>query len=128
MTMGGLKQRIAAHYKIDMDDVIIIFKNVRYDSLYYQLYPEKKSKRKNLTKVSRTPSPNTAFQKLEDSKLKPQQFRMKKVNKRRQVNKKLYASESSQKSESSILMENEIKISEANNDVDENAPVNEVVK
>lgn len=45
---------------------------------------------------------------------------MKKVNKRR-VQKKMYASESSQKSESSIIMENEIKISEANNDVDENA-------
>jgi hypothetical protein len=46
---------------------------------------------------------------------------MKKVNKHRAV-KKLYASESSQKSDGSIIMENEIKISEANNDVDENAP------
>jgi hypothetical protein len=81
-----------------------------------------------LNKVSRTPSPNTAFRKMEDSKLKPQQFRMKKVNKRRQVNKKLYASESSQKSESSILMENEIKDSEANNDIDENGPVKELAQ
>jgi len=41
MTLGGLKNRIAAHYKIDQDDVIIIFKDVRYDSLYHQLYPDK---------------------------------------------------------------------------------------
>jgi hypothetical protein len=32
----------------------------------------------------------------------------------------MYASESSQKSESSIIMENEIRTSEVNNDVDEN--------
>ena len=44
------------------------------------------------------------------------------MKKNKQRKSKLYASESSQKSESSIIMENEIKISEANNDVDENAP------
>jgi hypothetical protein len=74
MTLGGLKQRIAAHYKIDQDDVIIIFKDVRYDSLYYQLYPdkaEKKRKRKaHIAKISRTPSPSTAIRNM-DSKLKP---------------------------------------------------------
>ena len=75
MTLGGLKQRIAAHYKIDQDDVIIIFKDVRYDSLYYQLYPDKKEhkrKRKaNANKISRTPSPTTAIRNM-NSKLKPQ--------------------------------------------------------
>ena len=44
---------------------------------------------------------------------------MKKVSK--QKKRKMYASESSQKSESSIIMENEIRTSEVNNDVDENA-------
>lgn len=44
---------------------------------------------------------------------------------KRQPKKKLYASESSQKSESSIIMEDEIRTSEVNNDVDENAmPIN----
>ena len=41
MTLGGLKTRIAAHYSVNSDDVIIIFKDVRYDSLYHQLYPDK---------------------------------------------------------------------------------------
>jgi hypothetical protein len=41
MTLGGLKNRIGAHYNVNQDDVIIIFKDVRYDSLYYQLYPDK---------------------------------------------------------------------------------------
>ena len=44
---------------------------------------------------------------------------MKKVNKKRNA-RKLYGSESSQKSEGSIIMENEIRLSEANNDIDEN--------
>ena len=44
---------------------------------------------------------------------------------KRQTKKRIYASESSQKSESSIIMEDEIRTSEANNDVDENAmPIN----
>tara|TARA_B110001450_G_C17403608_1_gene392766 strand:- start:27 stop:263 length:237 start_codon:yes stop_codon:yes gene_type:complete len=46
---------------------------------------------------------------------------MKKANK--QQKRKMYASESSQKSESSIIMENEIRTSEVNNDVDENTHV-----
>ena len=45
MTLSGLKQRIAAHYKIDKDDVIIIFKDVRYDSLYYELYGDTKEQK-----------------------------------------------------------------------------------
>ena len=71
LTIGALKQRIAFNYKVEPEDIVIIFGGVRYDSKPPEIVKRKVNRRK-VNKVSRTPSPTTAA-----SKLRPQQYRKK---------------------------------------------------
>lgn len=69
MTVGGLKSRIACHYRISSEDVIVFFNGTKYDSK-----PQLKNRNKKLKQISRTPSP-TSFkisQIKSTTKLRPQ--------------------------------------------------------
>lgn len=72
LTIGALKQRIAFNYKVEPEDIVIIFGGVRYDSKPQEVQLKLKTTRRKVNKVSRTPSPTTAA-----SKLRPQQYRKK---------------------------------------------------
>ena len=55
LTIGGLKMRIAAHYRLKSDDIAIIFNNVMYRN---ETKEERERRDDEMLKgVSRTPSP-----------------------------------------------------------------------
>lgn len=52
LTVGGLKQRIANHYKLKMEDVAIIYDGVRYQTLVKQETRPKKKVSKSIDVTS----------------------------------------------------------------------------